>query len=29
MTPQILRVGAHATLLAVQTDRFKSELLQV
>ena len=29
MTPQILRVGAHATLLAVQTDRFKSELLQL
>ena len=29
MTPQILRVGAHATLLAVQTDRFKSELLNV
>lgn len=29
MTPQILRIGAHATLLAVQTDRFKSELLNV
>ncbi len=29
MTPQILRVGAHATLLAVHTDRFKSELLNV
>lgn len=29
MIPQILRVGAHATLLAVQTDRFKSELLNV
>ena len=29
MTPQILRVGAYATLLAVQTDRFKSELLNV
>lgn len=29
MTPQILRIGEHATLLAVQTDRFKSELLNV
>ena len=29
MTPQILRVGEHATLLALQTDRFKSELLNV
>lgn len=29
MTPQILRVGAHATLLALHTDRFKSELLNV
>ncbi len=29
MTPQILRVGEHATLLALHTDRFKSELLNV
>jgi len=29
MTLQTLRVGSHATLLAVQTDRFKSELLNV
>lgn len=29
MTPKILRIGEHATLLALQTDRFKSELLNV
>ncbi len=29
MTPQILRIGECATLLALQTDRFKSELLNV
>ncbi len=29
MTPQILRIGERATLLALQTDRFKSELLNI
>lgn len=29
MIPQVLRVGENATLLALQTDRFKSELLNV